>query len=118
MVKAVHFCGVHSGRDTDKISHLNLSSTRAKEVSPLLISNCMGNIECRVRHVMQVGNRPFITGEVLSVTAEHIYYNEKTGWTGEACLVYYLGGAQYRVGNETVDMSSVRPGYIPLDSIG
>ncbi len=116
MVKAVHFCGVHSGRDVDKISHLNLTTTRAKSVSPLLISNCMASIECRVRHISPVGDRPFITGEVLSVTAEQCYYDNN--WTGEACLIYYLGGSRYRVGSDIVDMSSVRPGYIPPDSIG
>lgn len=117
MVKAVHFCGVHSGRDMDKIIHLNLSTTRAREVSPLMVTNCMGQIECRVRQIITSGNRPFITGEVLSVTAEH-YYFKNGEWTGEACLVYHLGGSRYRVGDETVDMERIRPGYIPPDSIG
>lgn len=116
MVKAVHFCGVHSGRDVDKISHLNLVTTRAKEVSPLLVTNCMASIECRVRQITQTGNRPFICGEVLSVTAEYYYY--KDDWTGEACLLYYLGRNRYRAGSDIIDMSSIRPGYVPPDSIG
>jgi len=116
MVKAIHFCGIHSGRDIDKISHLNLTTTRAKSVSPLLIGNCMANIECRVRNITQMGDRPFITGEVISITAGDYYFNND--WTGEDCLIYYLGGTKYRVGCETVDMSSVKPGYIPPDSIG
>lgn len=116
MVKAVHFCGVHSGRDVDKISHLNLSTTRAREVSPLMISSCMAHIECRVRQIIQTGNRPYIVGEVLSVSANDCYY--KDGWTGEACLIYYLGGARYLAGSEVIDMSSVIPGYVPPDSIG
>lgn len=116
MIKAVHFCGMHSGWDVDKLMHLNLNSTRAKAVSPLMISNCMGSIECRVRQIVFTGSRPFISGEVLSVTAEHCYYND--GWTGEAILIYYIGGNRYRVGDEIVDMSSVRPGYIPPDAIG
>ena len=117
MVKTVHFCGIHSGRDVDKILHLNLITSRALAVSPLLIENCMATIECRVRHIQSIGDHPFITGEVLHISAEYYYYNDD-GWTPDASLIYYLGGSRYRIDDEIVDMSSLCPGYIPLDSIG
>lgn len=116
MLRTIHFCGVHSGHDMDKIRHLNQPTTRAKSVSPLMLPACLANIECRVRDIIPSGNRPFITGEILTITAESYYYND--GWLDDIQLVYYLGGNQYRIGNEIKDLSSIRPGYVPPESIG
>jgi len=119
LLKAVHFCGVHSGRDVDKFSHLNLTTARGRAVSPLAVTNCLANIECRVRDIHPGGNRPLITGEVLSLSADPAYYDGgyNGGWLPHARLVYYLGGNLYRVGNDVIDMSAVRPGYVPPASI-
>ncbi|MFB3786900.1 MAG: flavin reductase family protein [bacterium] len=119
LLKAVHFCGVHSGRDVDKFSHLNLTTARGRAVSPLAVTNCLANIECRVRDIHPSGNRPLITGEVLSVTVDPSSYDAgyNGGWLPTTRLVYYLGGNLYRVGNEVIDMSAVRPGYVPPESI-
>ena len=110
-LKAIHFCGVHSGRDTDKISHLHLATTRGKDVSPLSITSCLANIECRVRDIYFQGDRPSIVGEVLSIDAPYPVYNQ--GWRDDVRFVYYEGGSIYRIGNERVDMSLIRPGYVP-----
>jgi len=69
-----------------------------------------------VREILPIGNRPFITGEVLAITADSNYYHY--GWLPTARMVYYAGGNDYRVGNELIDMSSIRPGYVPPDSFG
>ncbi|MBI1389180.1 MAG: hypothetical protein GC154_12105 [bacterium] len=116
MIKAVHFCGIHSGRDIDKLLHLNLSAMRAKTVSPLMVMECMGQIECRVRDIYVDGPRPVITAEVMWVGAYERYYED--GWRPLARLVYYAGGARYRVGQQTIDMSAMLPGYVPPNSIG
>jgi len=79
------------------------------------VTNCLANIECRVRDIYSSGNRPLITGEVLSIIVNPNFYDRE--WLPQARLVYYLGGNRYRVGNETVDMSDVRPGYVPPESI-
>ncbi len=116
MLKTIHFCGLHTGRDIDKIRHLNLPTSRAQSVSPLILSSCLANIECRVRDIIPTGNRPFITAEILTITADSQFYYD--GWLENIRLVYYLGGARYRVGDEITEMSSVRPGSTPFDTIG
>jgi len=116
MLKTIHFCGLHTGRDIDKIRHLNLPTSRAQSVSPLILSSCLANIECRVRDIIPTGNRPFITAEILTITADSQFYYD--GWLENIRLVYYLGGARYRVGDEITEMSSVRPGSTPFDTLG
>ncbi|MBD3267950.1 hypothetical protein GF373_14890 [bacterium] len=117
MAKAVHFCGLHSGRDMDKLRYLNYTAYRAKEVSPLRVAGCMAYIECRVREITKCGNRPFLSAEVISLYVDPRYADEE-GWFDDVVFIHYLGGSQYRVGDEIVDLSAYRPGYIPPDSIG
>ena len=114
---AVHFCGVHSGRDVDKLRYLNVAAVRAKSVSPLQVDGCIGVLECRVRDVAKIGNRPFISGELLHLSVDPRYGNDE-GWYTETELIQYEGGNKYRVKNRIIDLSRYRPGYIPPDSIG
>ncbi|MEW6235362.1 MAG: flavin reductase family protein [Candidatus Omnitrophota bacterium] len=116
MLQIVHFCGVNSGRYLDKISHLNLPTTRGKSASPLLLTSCPANIECRVRDIVPIGNRPFLNAEILDITADSRYYGN--GWLPGVRLIHFEGGTRYRIGNEIVDMGSLRPGLIQMDSIG
>lgn len=111
MLKEIHFCGVHTGRDTDKVRHLDMLTTRAREVSALLVSDCIGHIECRVREDRPIGNRRFLVSEVLSATVQPIAWED--GWTDEFRLVHYLGGLDYRVGDEVVKVEGILPGYVP-----
>jgi flavin reductase (DIM6/NTAB) family NADH-FMN oxidoreductase RutF len=114
-LKVVHFCGVHTGRDTDKVFHSNLPTSRAKSVSPLLLTSCMANIECKVRDIFRSGNRPFICGEILTITADSYYYDQD--WLPTADLIYYNGGNTYRMRDKIIDMSPIRPGYIPPGTV-
>ncbi|MGI6458069.1 MAG: flavin reductase family protein [bacterium] len=115
LIKTTHFCALHSGKDLDKLFHLNLPTQRGKAVSPLFISTCLANIECRVRDIYITGNRPFISGEVLSVYVDDNHY--RNGWLPSATFIHYISGNLYRIGDEIVDMSSMRPGYVPPNSI-
>ncbi len=114
LVKEAHFCGVHSGRDVDKIRILNLTTARAKTVTPLMITECLAQIECRVRDIIPGMGRPMITAEVLYVGMHEQI--DQIGWQPEELLLYYMGGARYRVGRRILDMSDVRPGYVPPDA--
>ena len=116
MIRIVQFCGVNSGRWMDKVYHLNLTTYRGKSVSPLMLTGCLANIECKVRDIIHIGDRPFITGEVLDITADAESY--RNGWLPHIQLIYYVGGNLYRIGDEIVNMEYYRPGLVPRDSIG
>lgn len=116
MLKVVHFCGMNTGKWMDKMLHLNLSTSRGISASPLMLNNCVANIECRVRDIIRTGNRPFITAEVLTLSADSVYYDK--GWHPSIRLIYHEGGMKYRIGDEVVDMAALRPGLVQTDSIG
>lgn len=117
LLRTVHFCGIHSGRDMDKMRIANLSVTRGKAVSPLLLTGCAANIECRVRDILYPSDRPWITGEVLSVTANPHYF-DGVDWTEAARLIHHVRGNRYRAGGESYDLGGdIHPGYVPPDHI-
>lgn len=48
MIDAVALCGLVSGRDVDKLDHLDLATVPALSVDVPLLVDAVGNIECRV----------------------------------------------------------------------
>ena len=46
--EAVAFCGEKSGRDTDKIREIGVSTIASVYVKPLSFKECIVNIECRI----------------------------------------------------------------------
>lgn len=111
MLKEIHFCGVHSGRSVDKIRYLNLMTSRAQEVSALLLSDCIGHLECRVRQILPTGDRRLLVSELVSLRVQPFAWEE--GWTNHVRLVHYLGNLDYRIGDEVVTVDGVHPGYVP-----
>ena len=81
-MKAVHYCGRHSGRDVDKFEATGLTPLPAKKINSVLIKECIVNIECKGIGMIDL---PFIDhtlflGEVVMAHADSDYYNKKTGY--------------------------------------
>ncbi len=96
---AVDFCGITSGRDTDKFAATGLTLTPASVVSTPLIAECPYNMECRVTHEVDIGHYTLVVGEVVETHADADVLDE----TGEKVdvglldpLVYIAGSREYR----------------------
>ena len=50
LAAAVNLCGTVSGRDRDKFQEAGLTWTRARQVRPPIIAECVVHYECRVLH--------------------------------------------------------------------
>jgi flavin reductase (DIM6/NTAB) family NADH-FMN oxidoreductase RutF len=70
-VKIVDYCGVVSGRNTNKFLDTNLTPIPASYVKAPLISECPVNIECKVKEVMFLGSHDVFISEILA-----IHFNE------------------------------------------
>ena len=70
-VKIVDYCGVISGRDTNKFLETGLTPTPAFHVKAPLIAECPVNIECRIKNVIFLGSHDVFISEILA-----IHYNE------------------------------------------
>jgi len=103
MASQVMVCGKISGRDVDKFEKAQLTPVPAKEVSPPLIEECIGHLECRLDQEVKVGDHTLFIGRVLKAWAEKDLFEET--WRvdvkcGEA--LHHLGGNVFAVSREMV----------------
>ncbi len=103
LIAETHYCGTHSGLLYDKVRLMELRTLRAYRVSPLLIANCIGHLECLVRDLRKQGDHVLFIGEVLTALVEPDCFDE--GWTDQAQTLHHLGGEFYRVGGGTLQAS-------------
>lgn len=74
---ATDYCGVRSGRDTDKWKDTGLTPVPASKVAPPLIAESPVNIECRVTEIKELGSHHMFLAEVVAVDVEESLVNEK-----------------------------------------
>lgn len=99
---AADYCGVRSGREVDKFSHLKLTPVEAEHVKAPLIGECPLNIECRVTEVRPLGSHDMFLAEVLGIYADKKYMDQKTGALDlrAADLICYSHGKYYALGKQ------------------
>ena len=96
---ATDYCGVKSGRDTDKWKATGLTREMASQVLAPLIKECPVNLECRVRRVDELGSHHMFLGEVVAVHVDEAYMNEKdTFHLSDARPLAYSHGRYYGLG--------------------
>lgn len=77
LVRAADYCGVRSGRDTDKWKDMNLTPKKADQVLAPVISESPVNLECRVTEVKELGSHHMFLAEIVAVDVDAAYLNEK-----------------------------------------
>lgn len=99
LVRATDFCGVKSGRDTDKFKEMKLTAAPANNVSCPIIAESPVNIECRVKDILPLGSHHMFLAEVVAVDVSEKYMNEdgkfelnKTGLTTYSHGEYFTLG--------------------------
>ena len=101
MIKEADFCGIYSGRDTDKSALFTNSD--GVHGAPF-IEECPVNIECKVLKSVTVKNRRIFIAEVLDTIIDEKYTEKVNGKTKIADmvkldpLIYSLDNKYYRIG--------------------
>lgn len=100
MAWATDFCGVRSGRATDKWAATGLTPLRGEAVSSPTIEQSPLSIECRVKEIMHLGSHDMILADVLNVRADSRWLDEETGKFRfeDAGLISYSHGHYYALG--------------------
>ncbi len=80
--RAVDWCGMVSGRTTDKFAGAKLAPAAALKVKCPIVGACPLNIECRVRKRMALGSHTLFLAEVLAVQVDSTLVDAK----GRLCL--------------------------------
>ncbi|MBR3428834.1 MAG: flavin reductase family protein [Clostridia bacterium] len=100
MAKATDFCGVRSGRDTDKEKETGLKTVPAEgmETAPR-VDGAPVSLSCRVRQVIELGSHDMFIGEVKAVCVRKDLLDEKNALHLEkAGLIAYSHGLYHRLG--------------------
>ena len=77
MAWATDYCGVRSGRDTDKWKDTGLTPEKANVVNVPVIKESPVNIECRVVKVEELGSHHMFIADVVAVDVDEAYIDEK-----------------------------------------
>ena len=99
---AADFCGVKSGRDTDKFSLLHLTPEKAGKLSHApVIKESPVNIECRVTEIRELGSHHMFLAEVLAVDADETYLNPNGKFElNRTGLLAYSHGSYFTLGEQ------------------
>ena len=93
---ATDFCGVRSGRDTDKFKEIKLTPERAEAVRCPMIKESPVNIECRVREIIELGSHDMFIADILRVHVDEQYIDQADRIRlDQASLVAYNHGEYF-----------------------
>lgn len=92
--RAIDYCGVVSGRTTDKFKAMRLTPGPAKTVKAPLILECPLHIECKVRKSLKLGSHTMFIAEVtaVQVTTALITSSGRLALERVGLLAYVHGG--------------------------
>jgi flavin reductase (DIM6/NTAB) family NADH-FMN oxidoreductase RutF len=96
---AADFCGVKSGRDTDKLAVLGLAAVPSAHVAAPSLGESPVCIECRVTETIPLGSHHMFLARVLGVTADRKYLDKKGRFNLQAAEpICYSHGEYFSLG--------------------
>jgi flavin reductase (DIM6/NTAB) family NADH-FMN oxidoreductase RutF len=100
-VRAVDYCGVKSGRDTDKFAQCGFTAVPAAGVSAPAIAECPVSFSCRVKEVIPLGSHDLFLAEIVAIEAEEDLFEESGRLALEkAGLFAYAHGEYFALGDK------------------
>lgn len=102
LARATDYCGVRSGKDTDKWKEMNLHRENASTLTYApLIAESPVNIECKVTEIRELGSHHMFLAEVTTVHADEAYMNEKNKFElNKTGLIAYSHGEYMGLGKK------------------
>ena len=101
LVMETDYCGVKSGRDTDKIAQLHLKTVLSRTVSVPALEKSPVSLECRVRQILELGSHDMFIAEVTGVSVDETYLDPQGRLDlQKADLVAYSHGEYFALGDK------------------
>ena len=111
LAASVDFCGITTGRATDKWAATGLTLEPASQVSAPLIAECPLNLECRVETEVDLEDYVFVIGEIVETHAEERILDASGDKIDVGLLdplIYIAGSREYRrLGDKLADAFAV-----------
>ncbi|MEX0799871.1 MAG: flavin reductase family protein [Dehalococcoidia bacterium] len=96
LMNHVHYFGMVSGRDVNKLELSKLPTFKGSKVEAPLIQGCVAYIECGLEEALRLGDHTLFVGRVVVVQAERQSFDET--WSledAEYRPLHYLGLDRY-----------------------
>ena len=102
LVPAADFCGIKSGRDTDKFAKCGLTAEKPFKLDKCpIIAESPINLECKVREVVDLGSHDMFIADIVAVDVDESLIDKKGKIHMEkAGLAAYVHGDYYSVGKK------------------
>lgn len=100
LAEATDWCGVRSGRDTDKWKEMRLTRGKAEKLkyAPVIMESPV-NLECRVTEVKELGSHHMFLAEVLAIQVDEAYLQESGKFElNSTGLIAYSHGEYFSLG--------------------
>lgn len=101
LVKATDYCGVRSGKDTDKLRDMKLSVTTADETGCPMLNESPVSLECKVYDTVSLGSHDMFLADIVAVyiDSEIVDENDKIRFD-KAKLIAYAHGDYFALGEK------------------
>ncbi len=101
LAKATDYCGVKSGRNTDKFKDCGLTAAKCEKISAPQILEAPISLECKVIDTKTYGTHDMFLAEIVAVDVEDKYINKDGALDIEkAGLIAYAHGFYYTLGRK------------------
>ena len=101
LVRALDFCGVRSGKDTDKFKLMNLTAEASVAVSAPTLAESPLSLECRVFDTVSLGTHDMFLADIVKMTVSEEIIDENGKFCLEkAGLLAYMHGGYYTLGKK------------------
>ena len=110
MCRETDFCGVKSGKNTDKFSACGFHAVPAQKVAPPLIEECPLSLECKVVDEKLLGSHTMFLAEIIGIDVDEKYIDSKGKLNLQQCgLMAFAHGEYFTLGRKLGDFGfSVR----------
>lgn len=101
LARATDFCGVRSGRNTDKFAEMKLTPLESTMISAPGVAQSPVVLECKVKEILRLGSHDMFIAEVVNVSVEEQYLDDKGRLELEkADLIAYSHGEYFALGDK------------------
>ena len=101
LARATDFCGVRSGRNTDKFAEMKLTPLESTMISAPGVAQSPVVLECKVKEILRLGSHDMFIAEVVNVSVDGQYLDDNGKLELErADLIAYSHGVYFALGDK------------------
>ncbi len=107
LVKETDYCGIISGAKTDKVKDCKFKVFYGKTPNAPLVEQCPINLECEVRHILNMGSHALVIGEVVETHVSEDCLTDGQPDITKVKPFAFVPGKYYAIGDAFADAFSI-----------